>query len=191
MPEVPVFEKAKLEAEKKLTKSLDGRVKISVHRNLDERTMETVRSIDHEKFREELRYSKEELSERAISKGFFCVIAKLDGIPVAFDFGYDNDDEKVFFSDDTATLIEGRGVGSVLFALEIINSFHEGYFETKLSTEERDDKGRPLMQIWGRMGFEVVANEPDGNIEMRLELTPKTVKNLYEKYIKSKDLIKP
>jgi len=187
MPEVPEFEKALLEAEEKLSISLEGICEITVHRDLDEKTMEMVRSIDNEKFREELRYSREELDERSISKGFFCIIAHLDGNPVGFDFGYQNEDENIFFSDDTATLIEGKGVGSVLFALEIIHSFHEGYKETKLSTEEMDDQGRPLMHIWGRMGFRVVAKESDGNIEMRLKLNPKIVQGIYEKYIKPGD----
>jgi hypothetical protein len=187
MPEVPKFEKARLEAEEKLSSSLDGVCEITVSRDLNEKTMEIVRSIDHEKFREELRYSREELGERAKSKGFLCIVAHLNGEPIGFDFGYQNDDENVFFSDDTATLIEGKGIGSVLFALEIIHSYHEGFSETKLSTEEMDDQGRPLMYIWGRMGFRVVSKEPDGNVEMRLELRSEVVQGIYERYIKPKD----
>jgi hypothetical protein len=186
MDGIPTFDKALREAEEMLSRSLNGVFEITVHRDLDEKTIETVRSIDNEKFREELHYSHDELTERAKVKGFFCVIAHLDGKPIGFDFGYQDHHDNVFFSDDTATLIEGKRVGTVLFALEIIHSFYEGYAETKLSTEEFDDVGRPLVQIWGRMGFEVSSKEPDGNVEMILELCESKVRRIYDKYIKTK-----
>lgn len=184
MPKIPTFQDALLEAEEKLSRSLGGSCIITVHADLDKETMKIVQSIDNEKFREELRYSREELEERAISRGFFCVVAHLNGKPIGFDFGYPNGEDGVFFSDDTATLIEGKGVGSVLFALELLHSYHEGYAATKLSTEEVDEVGRPLAQIWGRMGFKVLGKEPDGNIEMKLTLNSCSVKRIYEKYIK-------
>jgi hypothetical protein len=186
MGDLPTFDKALGEAEEMLSRSLNGVCEIRVHRDLDEKTIETVRSIDNEKFREELHYSRDELTERAKVKGFFCVIAHLDGKPIGFDFGYQDCHDNVFFSDDTATLIEGKRVGTVLFALEIIHSYYQGYTETKLSTEEYDEVGRPLVQIWGRMGFEVSIKKPDGNVEMMLELSESNVRRIYEKYIKPK-----
>jgi hypothetical protein len=186
MDDLPKFYTVIRQAEEMLSRSLNGVCKITVHRNLDEKTIKTVRSIDNEKFREELRYSCDELTERAKVKGFFCVIAYLDGEPIGLDFGYRDHQDKVFFSDDTATLIEGKRIGTVLFALEIIHSYYEGYAETKLSTEEYDDKGRPLKQIWAKMGFNVTSEEPDGNIEMTLQLSESNVRSLYEKYIKPK-----
>jgi hypothetical protein len=36
------------------------------------------------------------------------------------------------------------------------------------------------------MGFNVTSEEPDGNIEMTLQLSESNVRRLYEKYIKPK-----
>jgi hypothetical protein len=68
MDDLPKFYTVIRQAEEMLSRSLNGVCKITVHRNLDEKTIKTVRSIDNEKFREELRYSCDELTERV----FLC-----------------------------------------------------------------------------------------------------------------------
>ncbi len=180
---IPPFPELVREAENRLSRVLKGRLVISIHRELDETLKTAIQTIDHEKFREELRYSRDELDTRTGKKGFLCLLANLDGRTVAFDYGYEDEEEGTFYSDSTATLIEGKRVGSTLFALEILHSYHQGYKRTKQSTEEQDDKGRPLTQIWGRLGFEAVSMDPSGNIEMVLTHKPQRMRSLYEKYI--------
>jgi hypothetical protein len=62
-------------------------------------------------------------------------LANLDGRAVAFDYGHEDEEEGTFYSDSTATLIEGKSVGSTLFALEMLHSYHQGYKRKKQSTE--------------------------------------------------------
>jgi hypothetical protein len=180
---IPPFPELVREAENRLSRLLGGRCVISIHRELDDNLRTVIQTIDHEKFRQELWYSGDELDTRTRKTGFLCLLASLDGRAVAFDYGYE-DEEDTFFSDTTATLIEGKRVGSTLFALEILHSYHQGYERTKQTTEELDEKGRPLTRIWGRLGFETVSSEPSGNVEMVLEYTPQRMRMLYERYIR-------
>ena len=186
MQTIPSFPDLLKEAEKRLSRVLEGNCVISVRRELDENLKAVIQTIDHEKFRQELWYSRDELDTRTRRKGFLCLLASLDGRAVAFDYGYEDKEEDTFYSDSTATLIEGKRVGSTLFALEILHSYHQGYKRTRQSTEELDEKGRPLTQIWGRLGFEVVSSDPSGNVEMVLTYTPQCLRSLYENYISDK-----
>lgn len=183
---VPSFPELVREAENRLSRVLEGRCVISVHRELDENLKVVIQTIDHEKFRQELWYSRDELDTRTSRKGFLCLLASLDGRAVAFDYGYEDEEEDTFYSDSTATLIEGKRVGSTLFALEILHSYLQGCKRTRQSTEELDEKGRPLTRIWGRLGFEVVSSDSSGNIEMVLTYTPQRMRSLYESYISDK-----
>ena len=184
MAAVPSFSDSVKEAESRLSRLLGGRCEISVHQELDAGLISAIESIDHEKFRRELWYDRDELDERRMRRGFLCLIARLDGRAFAFDYGYVGDEEGVFFSDTTATLIEGKRVGSTLFALEIIHSYESGLGFTKLTTEEVDETGRPLTLIWGRLGFETVSSDPSGNVEMMLRHTPEGIRYLYDRYIR-------
>lgn len=183
---VPSFIDSVKEAENRLSRVLNGHCDISVYHELDEELMAVLEAIDHEKFRQELWYSRDELDSRSKRKGFLCLIASLEGKAVAFDYGYDDEEDDTFYSDNTATLIEGKGVGTMLFVLEIIHSYEHGYKHTKLSTEEVDDKGRPLQRIWGRLGFETMSADPSKGVEMRLTHTPQAIRSLYDRYVSDK-----
>ncbi|HUS78949.1 MAG TPA: hypothetical protein VM050_09870 [Patescibacteria group bacterium] len=179
----PSFLESVREAEKRLSRVLNGRCEIAVHHGLDENLMKVVQTIDHEKFRQELWYSRDEFDSRRKKRGFLCLVASLDGRAIAFDYGYEDEEEGTYYSDTTATLIEGKRVGSTLFSLEIIHSYQQGYRYTKLSTEEVDEKGRPLTLIWGRLGFRTVSKDSSEGVEMRLTHTPQRIRSLYENYI--------
>jgi len=124
--------------------------------------------------------------ERATTKGFFCLMANLDGRPVAFDYGYDDEEEGTFFSDSSASLIEGKGLGTALFALEIIHDFERGYRFIKLVTEEVDEQGRALRGLWERFGFKAIHFDPVKGIEMSMALNPEAVAAIYDRYIGSR-----
>ncbi|HUV55116.1 MAG TPA: hypothetical protein VMW03_07925 [Candidatus Krumholzibacteriaceae bacterium] len=181
--EIPSFEDALKTAEAKLSRSMGGECVIAVHHGLDEELKRIIMAIDHEKFREGLQYDSAEIDTRADSKGFLLLLLHLDGRPVGFDYGYENEEEGAFFSDSSATLIERKGVGSTLFALELIDCYWRGYRTSKLVTEERDEQGRPLREIWGKFGFTTAASDPKTGIEMRLALTPDAVAKVYKRYI--------
>lgn len=46
-----------------------------------------------------------------------------------------------------------------------------------------DSEGRPLKDIWGKMGFEVVSKDLNRNLEMRLNHTRQNIELIYLKYI--------
>jgi hypothetical protein len=186
MTGLPSFEEALKRAESNLSRSLDGHVRITVHYRLDNALRQTIQTIDHEKFREELQYSQDEIEERAATKGFLCIIAYLDNQPVAFDYGYGDEEEGAFFSDSSASLIERKGLGTTLFALEIIHDYEQGYRLIKLMTEEMDEQGRALSSLWGRFGFKPVSFDPVKGIEMHMALTPEAVADIYDRYIESR-----
>lgn len=183
--EIPSFEDALKMAEYKLTRSMGGKCDITVHHGLDDELKRVIMEIDHKKFRAELQYDDAEIDERSNTKGFLLLLLSLDGRPVGFDYGYDDEEPGAFFSDSSATLIERKGVGSTLFALEIIHCYWLGYRTSKLATEERDEHGRPLMEIWSKFGFTVADESPGTGIEMRLALTPEAVERVYRRYIAS------
>lgn len=183
---LPSFEEALTRAESNLSRSLEGIVKITVHYELDDALMHTIQTMDHEKFREELQYSREEIEERAATGGFLCLVAHLDGRPVAFDYGYDDEEEGAFFSDSSASLIEGKGLGTALFALEIIHDYERGYRLVKLVTEELDEQGRALRGLWERFGFKATRFDPVKGIEMSMALSPEAVAAIYDRYIGSR-----
>ena len=183
---IPSFTESLKEAENRLSRVLDGRCKITVHHELAEDLMGIIEAIDHEKFNQELWYSRDELDSRRKRKGFVCLTAILDGKTIAFDYGYEDEEEDTFYSDNTATLIEGKSLGLTLFALEIIHSYKLGYKHTKLSAEEVDAQGRNLPLIWGRLGFETVSAGPSRGVEMRLTHTPQAIRSIYDNYISDK-----
>ena len=180
---VPSFEDAVESAQRKLSLALEGPCEISLHVGLDEGLIGAIEAIERERFREELRYGSDELASRGRMEGFVCLLVRLDGEPIAYDFGYNDEEEGAFFSDSSATLIERKGIGSTLTALEAVYCHCSGYGAVKMTTEEEDEAGRLLRSFWERLGFRTVSSDPAEGVEMRLELTPQAVRGIYDKYI--------
>jgi len=135
------FEETRRKAEAKLIGALGGACSIVVYHELSENLLGEVEEIESRQFRRELRYTREELSSRSRKEGFTCLMVYLDGEAVAFDFGYDDAEEGAYFSDSAATIIERRGIGAALTALEALYCFEAGYRSVKMITEEEDESG--------------------------------------------------
>jgi len=172
--QAPSLQDVLVYAERRLSGSLGGDVRVSTHSNLDEGLVEKIAAIDHAKFRKELWYTGEELRTRVGRPGFFCLLVELDSEPVAYDFGYGDEEEGVYFSDSSATLVERRGVGTVLAILEMVYLLEAGYRAVKFTTEEYDQAGRPLRQIWENLGYRTVSVD-SGNVTMMMDITPQLV----------------
>jgi hypothetical protein len=181
--EVPSFEEALTRAEARLSGALNGDCSVILYHELEGDLIDEIDEIERRRFRRELRYTREELSSRSLKEGFICLMVYLDGEAVAFDFGYDDAEEGAYFSDTAATLIERRGIGATLTALEALYSFEAGYRSVKMLTEEEDESGRRLMEYWGRLGFRVTGVDPSAGVEMRLDLGPVVVRDLCERYV--------
>ena len=166
--------------EETLGEKLQGKVSIEVHTHNNEKLLDELTLIDTAKFREELRYDRDELRQKLASPGAFCLMVYLNGEPVAFDYGYNNS-EKVYFSDSSATLIERQGIGKMLGVLELVYLYEKGYDSLLFTTEEMDEMGRPLRQIWENQGYKTVSIAPDGGVDMMLEITPEVVQERVRK----------
>ena len=182
MNTVPDYNTLKKMAEDKLSLRLDGESRVKLVKGYDIDTLRIIQDIDNRKFRKELQYTGKEIEERMRKQGFLCFLIYLDDEQIAFEYGYDVADG-VYFSDSQATLIEGKGVGSTQFALEILYLYHKGYQGVRLTTEELDEQGRALRSFWERMGFVKIRESDEGNVEMELELKPETAQYLYGRFI--------
>lgn len=180
MPLIP-FKDAIGEAEKILSKSLEGAVSITFHDSMTEELVDAVYRIDNQLFREELWYSRDELLEMFSRNGFFCFLVYLDGLVVAYDFGFD-ESEKVFFSDSTATLIERKGIGTLLVVLELVYLYEKGYKKVRFKTEELDQAGRPLREIWEKRGYKMVSSDDKG-ITMELVISEDVVEERINRFL--------
>jgi GNAT superfamily N-acetyltransferase len=181
--EAPSFEETRRKAEARLSGALGGACVIVVYHELSENLLREVEEIESRRFRQELRYTQEELSSRSRREGFTCLMVYLDGEAVAFDFGYDDAEEGAYFSDSAATIIERRGIGAALTALEALYCFEAGYRSVKMMTEEEDESGRRLRDYWERLGFRVTGVDPSAGVEMRLDLGPVVVRDLCARYV--------
>jgi len=135
---VPFFEDALRKAERRLSSALGEQCGVRITLSMDDELFEAIEGIEHEKFRTELQYSLEELRERNHLRGFVLFTATCGGRPVAFLFGYnDTVDQSSFYLDTVATVIEGKGIGSILVTLALIYCYDVGYGKVELYTSTR------------------------------------------------------
>jgi hypothetical protein len=179
----PSFEDYRRRAEAKLGSSIGGNCRITVVHEMNEDLLRIIKEIENERFRRELRYTKRELRKRSRLPGFVCLMVYVDERPVAFVFGYDDSEEGAYFSDSSATLIERKGVGSTLSALEVLYCFEKGYRKSKMITEEVDESGRRLREYWERFGLKVTGFDPEAGVLMGVDLTPENVSAICRKHI--------
>jgi len=171
-------------AEAKLSTTLGGVCKITVHHDLPPDVLAMVMLIEDKQFRKDQFYSLEELEERSREAGFICFLYSLDGKPLAYDLGYNDEEKDIFFSDSSATVIERKGVGAILSVLEILYCFENGYKAINIMCEEIDQSGRRLKEYWGKFGYRVTKIDEKAHfVDMRLDLTSELVKSLGKKYI--------
>jgi len=179
----PTFNECVAKAEEKLSSALGGRSRVATYHEINKDLLKIIGEIEDERFRSELRYSERELTNRSKKRGFTCFIVYLEERPIAFVFGFDDPEKGAYFSDSAATLIERKGVGSILTAIEMCYCLENGYKSEKMITEDLDESGRRLVEYWSRFGFYVTNRDPKIGVEMRLEITPEFVKRLCDKYV--------
>lgn len=179
----PTFDECLAKAEAKLSGALSGVSRVAIYHEMNKDLLKIIAEIEDERFRSELRYSERELTNRSKKKGFTCFIVYLDERPIAFVFGFDDPEKHAYFSDSAATLIERKGIGSILTTLETCYCLEKEYASEKMITEDLDESGRRLVDYWARFGFYVTRRDPKIGVEMRMELTPEVVKLLCDKYL--------
>jgi len=186
--DIPKLQDAIAEAEAKLSNTLGGVLKITIHHKLSNDRLTMVREIEQKVFRQELQYTVEELTDASNMPGFTCFLCSLDGGLFAYDFGYDDLEKDEFYDDKTVTLIEKKGVGTFLTVLVALNCYWTGYKSINTITEEMDQEGRQLRKYYERFGYRVTSiskrtNVSTPRVDMKLLLTSEIVQELCKKYI--------
>jgi GNAT superfamily N-acetyltransferase len=181
---VPFLEDAMRAAEGRLREILGRESRISIHAHMSGEFTQAVERIDHEKFRADLQYTMEDLSERIGNGGFVLFMLTCDGEPTAFLYGY-TDEGNIFrfFLDSVATLIEGKGIGSMLVTLALVYCHDVGYRSVELYTEEVDERGRHLVKFYEDLGFDVADMDPDKGVVMRSDLDESKLRYACLRYI--------
>ena len=137
-------------------------------RSLNEDLIETILKVDAYKFRQELRYRREEIIEHSGNPGFILITAEPNGQPLGIVYGYDEPDGG-FFLDTLASMVEGRGIGHTLATLITIHAENTAHNHVTLYTEEEDEQGRKLRLFYQKMGFVYLCTEADKGDVMVLQ----------------------
>jgi len=178
----PFFEDALRRAAERAEEKLGKPVRITIFTHLDERMMTKLEAIDHEKFRQELWYTQDELREKTQKKDFMCMILSAEGEPTAFIYGYDHEgDPAAYFVDELVTQIEGKGLGKILITLTLIYCFELDYRSVILYTEDTDQVGRHLREFYEHVGFKYIETDPTLGVVMRYDLEEKALAALYSR----------
>jgi GNAT superfamily N-acetyltransferase len=181
---VPFLEDALRRAERKLGEALGGDCRVNVYVHMSDELAYIVEGMDHRKFRPELQYTLEELRERGGHRGFALFMLTCSGEPTAYLLGYTNDEGgDKFFLDSVATLVEGKGVGSILVTLALVYCYEVGYTGVELYTEEADQEGRHIVRFYEDLGFSVRGNDPKKGVFMISKMTPSQIRYACVRYI--------
>jgi hypothetical protein len=181
--EPPFFDEASRNVEKRLSNLLGEPVKISVHVSLDRKLIDEITKIESTMFRDELRYNLWELVTKSQKHGFVLIMVRQGVEPLAFFFGYEDKNlPGGYYGDTLASIAEGKGVGSSIFALVHIYCYENGYTHFTCHTEEIDEKGRKLRDWYISMGMEYVNTTEYGDL-LRVKLTPQHASWMYHRFI--------
>ena len=72
----------------------------------------------------------------------------------------------------------------MLAVLEMVYLLEAGYRAVKFTTEELDQAGRPLRQIWENLGYRTVSVD-SGDVTMMMDITPQLVNSRVNDHILS------
>jgi GNAT superfamily N-acetyltransferase len=179
---IPKLEEAIFTAKSRLHEKLGKTCDIVIFVSPNNQVLDIIETIDHEKFREELWITNEELEEKTRRKGFIAFLIYFENQPIAFLYGYQNtENTSGFYLDEVATRIEGKGVGKILIVLSLIYCVEAGYTYVTLYTENSDEKGRRLKEFYEHIGFQVIENENEFGILMRYDIKEEKLLPLYNR----------
>jgi len=123
-------------------------------------------------FREELRYSYEEIEKRLQNPGilFFYLIVNDEPEALLLGFLLFEKPKKTFFLDTLAVKKQRRGIGSIILNSVIDWLKKEDYKIICLDTEEIDEKKTLLRKFYEKLGFKLKESDSKGNLSMILYL---------------------
>ena len=179
---MPTFAEAMQSTRLRLKENQGQDCTIDTYLALTPDLIRTILYVDSQKFREELRYKYEEVLFHGSLRGFILLIAHCGDRPLGLAYGYD-EGENGFFLDTLASMVESKGIGSILATLMIIYALETKHSHVTLYTEEMDEKGRKLRRFYEQIGFKFLGSEEGKGDVMRMKLDQEKIAALYTKHI--------
>ena len=136
----------------------------------NDRVYNWYQEIEKIAFRENLRYSYEEVKEKLTNNDILFFFILSDSNPEAFILGSSCiiDSKKLFFLDTIAVKRRSQGIGTVLVKYLSKWLKKEKYLGIKVYTEEVDEKNIRLQGFYEKLGFILQDKETNGNLIMIL-----------------------
>jgi GNAT superfamily N-acetyltransferase len=155
---------------KELTRSLQTEIKIIFPDIWNSYYYNWFQDIENLAFREELRYSFDEVEERFHNENLFLLFILSGDKPEAFLLGYSYlfNTKKVFFLDTIAVKHQSQGIGKIILKYLFKWVKEEKYKGIYLYTEEVDEKNIPLRNFYEQLGFILEERDVKGNLSMIL-----------------------
>jgi hypothetical protein len=178
----PTFAEAMQSTQRRLEETLGQGCTIDTHLALTPDLLKTILYVDSQKFREELQYKHEEVQFHGSLRGFILILAHCGERPLGLAYGYE-EEENGFFLDTLASVLESKGIGSILATLMIIYAHETKHNHVTLYTEEMDEKGRRLRLFYEQIGFKFLGSEEGKGDVMCMQLDQQKIAALYTKHI--------
>ena len=150
----------------------DGELELVFPTEWIQRYFEWFRNMEKTGFRQELRYSFEELTKTLQNPDLVFWFFTVNGQPQILFFGYSSldEDKKAFYLDTFAVKRRGEGIGNIVMKLLIRWAKTKKFHSIFLDTEIKDEKGFPLQRFYAEHGFETVSTPKRGDVVMRHRL---------------------
>lgn len=152
-----------------LSEMYEGKLEIIFPKELNQHYFSWFHKMEKAGFRQELRYTFEQLAKMLEKPELLLWFVTVDDVPQILLFGYSMTDnnEKSFYLDTFAVIPRGVGIGNIVIEFLIRWAKTKKYHSIVLDTELRDEKGIPLQQFYGKHGFETVFSSKKGDLIMK------------------------
>ncbi len=162
--------------EANLSKLLQKQVKLVFPSKWDKTCHSWYEALEQEAFREELRYTPEEVFERIDKPDLLLFFAMSGQQPYAVLLSYtmEGEWEKTLYVDTIAVREQGKGIGRAIMNAIIEYGHLKNYRAIVLDTEEQNEKGLPLRRFYEKLGFVLDDLDERGNLTMRTSTTSRT-----------------
>jgi len=157
---------------RELNKLLNVKIKIIFPQLWNANYYSWFQDIEKGAFREELRYSFNEVERRLHNPEtlFFFILINNEPEILILGFLLPDKTKKIFFLDTIAVKHQHKGVGTIILKSLIKWLKKEEYNEIQLDTEEIDEKDVLLKKFYEKFGFELKERDIKGNLNMVLVL---------------------
>lgn len=166
MSPIPQYSSIWYQMKNELSKKLGYALEIIFSNEPSDEFIQWFQHIESKSFRENLRYTKDEILDRWHHEDIFIFFLVHNREPVAVLLGYKIlvDSLKFFYLDIIAVIPEGKGIGSVIVKTLIKWAAERGYDGIRLDTERDNERGKHLLIFYEKLGFKFIQEDSFGDI---------------------------